>query len=145
MEESRCSAPGCGALIGGRNHNSAAGTVRIGTGSQTDVPGYIEIPENDDEQNISRLVMRFILHSSLYLSCSIRKNRKILHKQLGLVNVSFDDLSTILRTKLETDFSMMKSKTQFNDDDLSMALHQVLKLISRPDCLNLDLRVATNR
>ena len=30
MQETRCSAPGCGALIGGHNHKSSAGNTRVG-------------------------------------------------------------------------------------------------------------------
>jgi hypothetical protein len=30
MQETRCSAPGCGALIGGHNHKSSAGNTQVG-------------------------------------------------------------------------------------------------------------------
>lgn len=145
MEESRCSAPGCGARIGGRNHNSAVGTVRIGVGGETESPGYIPIPENDDESSIARLVLRFYVHSSIYLSTFQKKNRKILQKIIRTDESQLESISDVVREKLELDYSRMKLKTQFADDDLAMALHQVFKAFSIPDIMNIDLRQANSR
>jgi hypothetical protein len=146
MEESRCSAPGCGALIGGRNHNSALGTVRLGAGAQAETPGYIPIPDTDDESLISRLVLRFFVHCSLFICTSNLRSCRALHKILSLSDShSADHVDQVLRERLERDYSLLKAKTQFADDDLSMALHQVLKASSVPEIMNLDLRHAANR
>ncbi len=146
MEESRCSAPGCGAIIGGRNHNAAAGTVRLGAGQHAEVPGYIPLPENHDEPQISRLIMRFLLHCSMYLSASVKRKRRAIHGILGLSGYqSIDVVYDILRDRIETEFTMLKRKTEFTDDDLAMALHQVYKSAYTPTNINLDLRNATNR
>jgi hypothetical protein len=146
MEESRCSAPGCGALIGGRNHNSATGTVRLGVGEQTAVPGYISVPENHDEPQISRLIMRFLLHCSMYLAASVRPKRRAIHGILGLPGYqAVDTVSSVLRERLEAEFTLLKKKTEFTDDDLTMALHQVLKGASIPASMNQDLRSYSNR
>lgn len=146
MEESRCSAPGCGAIIGGRNHNSATGTVRLGVGQHTEVPGYITVPENHDEPQISRVIMRFLLHCSMYLAASVKRKRRVIHGILGLPGYqAVDSVCTVLRDRLETDFAILKKKTNFTDDDLAMALHQVFKAASTPALMSLDLRSAPNR
>jgi hypothetical protein len=143
MEESRCSAPGCGALIGGRNHTSATGTVRLGAGAQAEVPGYIQIAETDEESNLSKLVLRFLVHSSLYLSAFRPQNQKKLRKFLGLPDS--ETVSTWLWMRLERDYSRLKAKTSFADDDLAMALHQVFKASCGGDLLSLDLLQPQNR
>jgi hypothetical protein len=124
------------------------GTVRLGAGAQAETPGYIPIPDTEDLSvtSISVLVLRFFVHCSLFICTLNRRNRGVLHKILGLPDSqSRDNLDKVMRERLERDYACLKTKTQFADDDLSMALHQTLKASSVPEIMNLDLRHAVNR
>lgn len=122
------------------------GTVRLGAGAQAETPGYIPIPDSDDESLISRLVLRFFVHCSLFICTFDRRNSRVLHKILCVSDThSTENVDQVLRRRLERDYTLLKFKTQFADDDLSMALHQVFKASSVPEIMNLDLRHAANR
>ena len=133
MEESVCSAPGCNAKIGGRNHESVKGTTRISTESDgfTSDPGYIDqvvLEKSSYNNDITVMVVRLLLHSLMYLSSFDPLAEKGLQ---GLMTASRRPMASSVRDtikrRMQFDFQTLKEITMLSGDDLFMALHMTLQ------------------
>eukprot|EP00602_Paraphysomonas_sp_CaronLab_P009208 CAMPEP_0185034388 /NCGR_PEP_ID=MMETSP1103-20130426/24249_1 /TAXON_ID=36769 /ORGANISM="Paraphysomonas bandaiensis, Strain Caron Lab Isolate" /LENGTH=1107 /DNA_ID=CAMNT_0027571029 /DNA_START=1161 /DNA_END=4484 /DNA_ORIENTATION=+ len=135
MEKTRCSAPGCGALIGGTNHTSVTGTTRLGIGIDHAEPGYFTddtLKSSTYKNSIATMAMRFMLHAAMIIGAS---SSQFTQRQLAVVMKLSQpkDIMPALWKRLKLDFRSMKSCTSFTEEDLCMGLHMVFSSLCNRD------------
>eukprot|EP00012_Vannella_robusta_P014471 CAMPEP_0206210324 /NCGR_PEP_ID=MMETSP0166-20121206/17469_1 /ASSEMBLY_ACC=CAM_ASM_000260 /TAXON_ID=95228 /ORGANISM="Vannella robusta, Strain DIVA3 518/3/11/1/6" /LENGTH=309 /DNA_ID=CAMNT_0053631955 /DNA_START=71 /DNA_END=997 /DNA_ORIENTATION=+ len=130
MQKARC--PNCGAEIGGSNHVNVRGVRRLDEGEikGDPDPGY-SIENNESEairmSPLASRTLRFILHISLLVSCSIRQ---VFADQIARVLGNEDkkvEPFEFLTRRMRQDWKMLKKSTGLGDGDLTLALHLAIR------------------
>ena len=136
METAICSASGCGAVIGGREHTPSKGNTKFYALDPVAQAGYdLQVTTNPNSYKIDRIsvlttqIIRLIIHSIMHLSIklfpvNIIDITSLLYPTSSRAkdNVAAEKLSQ-LRTQ---DWEAMKNTCKLCDDDLYSGLHFIL-------------------
>ena len=130
MQKARC--PACGAEIGGSNHTSVRGVRRLDDGEIRGDPdtGYAISSNESDAIRMSPLAsrtLRFILHLSLLMSCSLNENTNASIIAKVLSPEKKVDPFEFLSTRISQDWKKLKNSTGLGDGDLTLGLHLALR------------------
>ena len=146
MEESVCTSPGCGAVIGGRNHQPSAGNKRLDPDELIDVqPGYTVPPESIKDSNSNapgmspftwRLV-RIVIHGLMLVAFAAAPGGAGSQLAMQLLQQTVPDVpraQELVAQRFAHDWRSCRALLCGGDDVmLLVAMHSILhEVFSRP-------------